>query len=74
MPSERSLLTASGFSAAAGTPSAYRPRLGGISFLHRFGSALNHHLHRHTCVTDGVFVSATDGPGRRGRISGDGGE
>jgi hypothetical protein len=33
-------------------------RLGGISFLHRFGSALNHHVHLHVCVTDGVFVPA----------------
>ena len=29
-----------------------------VSFLHRFGSALNHHVHLHTCVTDGVFVPA----------------
>ncbi|NCA11791.1 hypothetical protein EBR56_08285 [bacterium] len=36
--------------------SAARPRLGGNSFLHRFGSALNHHVHLHACVTDGVFV------------------
>jgi hypothetical protein len=33
-------------------------RTGGISFLHRFGSALNHHVHLHACVTDGVFVPA----------------
>jgi len=37
------------------------------SFLHRFGSALNHHVHLHACVTDGVFVPAaaeanTDAP------------
>jgi len=24
----------------------------------RFGSALNHHVHLHACVTDGVFVPA----------------
>jgi len=53
---ERTLITASGVTAAADTPSASRPRLGGISFLHRFGSALNHHVHLHACVTDGVFV------------------
>jgi hypothetical protein len=29
-----------------------------FSFLHRFGSALNHHVHLHACVTDGVFVPA----------------
>ncbi len=33
-----------------------RPRLGGISFLHRSGSALNHRVHLHACVADGVFV------------------
>jgi len=60
---ERTLITASGVTAAADTPSASRPRLGGISFLHRFGSALNHHVHLHACVTDGVFVPAADGPG-----------
>ena len=55
---EWSLLTASGVTAAADTPRASRPQLGSISFLHRFGSALNHHVHLHACVTDGVFVSA----------------
>ena len=55
---ERTLITASGVTAAADTPSASRPRLGGISFLHRFGSALNHHVHLHACVTDGVFRPA----------------
>jgi hypothetical protein len=57
---ERLLLAASGITAAADTPSASRPRLGGISFLHRFGSALNHHVHPHACVTDGVFRPAAD--------------
>jgi hypothetical protein len=42
---ERTLITVSGVTAAAVTPSASRPRLGGIFFLHRFGSALNHHVH-----------------------------
>ncbi|NBX30220.1 hypothetical protein EBR04_07260 [bacterium] len=60
---ERTLITASGVTAAADTPSASRPRLGGISFLHRFGSALNHHVHLHACVTDGVFVPAADDAG-----------
>ena len=55
---ERTLITASGVTAAADTPSASRPRLGAVSFLHRFGSALNHHVHLHACVTDGVFVPA----------------
>ena len=43
---------------AADMPRAARPRLGGISFLHRFGSALNHRVHLHGYVTDGVFVPA----------------
>jgi len=33
-----------------------------VSFLHRFGSALNHHVHLHVCATDGVFVPNGDGP------------
>ena len=53
---ERLLLAASGGPSDAEMPSASRPRLGGISFLHRFGSALNRHVHLHACVTDGVFV------------------
>jgi hypothetical protein len=57
------LLAASGFNPAANTPASARPRLGGISFLHRFGSALNHHVHLHACVTDGVFVPAADQAG-----------
>jgi len=60
---ERLLLAASGGAPDAETPRAPRPRLGGISFLHRFGSALNHHVHLHACVTDGVFVLAADQAG-----------
>ena len=60
---ERTLITASGATAAADTPSASRARLGGISFLHRFGSALNHHVHLHVCATDGVFMPAVAGAG-----------
>jgi hypothetical protein len=55
---ERLLLAASGFNPAANTHASARPRLGGISFLHRFGSALNHHVHLHVCATDGVFAPA----------------
>jgi hypothetical protein len=40
---ERSLCTAAGVTSDA--PASCCPRLGGISFLHRFGSALNHHVH-----------------------------
>jgi len=43
-------------------PSEARPRLGAVSFLHRFGSALNHHVHLHVRATDGVFVPTGDGP------------
>jgi len=48
---ERFLLTASGVNPAADTPRVSRRRLGGISFLHRFGSALNHRHRYH-----GVFA------------------
>lgn len=41
---------------------AAHPQLGGISFLHRFGSALNRHVHLHACATDGVLTSTADGP------------
>lgn len=30
-------------------------RLGAVSFVHRFGSALNGNIHFHCCVIDGVF-------------------
>jgi hypothetical protein len=60
---ERLLLAASGGAPDAERPGASRPRLGGVSFLHRFGSALNHHVHLHACVTDGVFVPAADHSG-----------
>jgi len=57
---QRLLLAASGGAPDAEPPRASRPPLGGISFLHRFGSALNHHVHLHACVTDGVFLPAAD--------------
>jgi len=64
---ERVLCAAAGVPPHTDAPASARPRLGGISFLHRFGSALNHHVHLHACVTDGVFVPAaaeagTDAP------------
>jgi len=58
---ERSVWAAAGLRDDADTSRAARPRLGGVSFLHRFGSALNHHVHLHACVTDGVFVPAAAG-------------
>ena len=32
-----------------------RARFGAVSFVHRFGAALNRHLHDHCCIFDGVF-------------------
>jgi len=40
-----------------------RPRLGAVSFQHRFGSALNQHVHLHACVTDEVFERSAAGGG-----------
>ena len=57
---ERLLRAAAGGTLNPATPASARPRLGGVSFLHRFGSALNHHVHLHACLTDGVFVPAAD--------------
>jgi hypothetical protein len=34
-----------------------RGRLGAVSFVQRFGSALNAHVHFHCCVIDGVFAA-----------------
>ncbi len=45
----------------ARTPTRFakRPkRLGVVSFVHRFGAALNEHPHFHCCVIDGVFEPA----------------
>ena len=56
---ERLLCAAAGGTRDADAPASALPRLGGISFLHRFGSALNYRVHVHACVTDGVFVPAT---------------
>ena len=58
---ERLLRKAAGASSDGNEPPSAQPRLGAVSFLHRFGSALNRHVHLHACVTDGVFV-ATDAP------------
>jgi hypothetical protein len=58
---ERLLCTAAGSTRNGDTPSAARPQLGAVSFLHRFGSAINRHVHLHACVTDGVFMPNGDG-------------
>jgi hypothetical protein len=43
-------------------------QLGAVSFLHRFGSSLNPHLHFHVVVLDGVFSRAEDGDHARARF------
>jgi hypothetical protein len=40
-----------------------RPRLGAVSFQHRFRSALNQDVHLYACVADGVFARCVDGGG-----------
>lgn len=35
-------------------------RFGAVSFVHRFGSALNAHLHFHGCVVDGLFSAGDE--------------
>jgi hypothetical protein len=59
---ERLLGAAAGVKSDADALPATRPRLGAVSYLHRFGSALNRHVHLHMCATDGVFTSTADGP------------
>jgi len=41
-----------------------RARLGAVSFLHRFGSALNPNVHFHCCVLDGLFDAAPASDGQ----------
>jgi hypothetical protein len=41
--------------------SCARGRLGAVSFVQRFGSALNAHVHFHCCVIDGVFAEGKEG-------------
>jgi hypothetical protein len=36
-------------------------RFGAVSFVHRFGSALNSNLHFHCCVIEGLFGTAGEG-------------
>ena len=35
-------------------------RIGAVSFIHRFGAALNPHIHFHCCVIDGTFTASTN--------------
>jgi hypothetical protein len=45
----------------ASPPAPGDAQLGAISFLHRFGSALNPHFHFHVVILDGVFSEGDDG-------------
>ncbi|MEX0669879.1 MAG: transposase, partial [Pirellulales bacterium] len=56
---ERLVRDVAGMAASPNTADNTLPRVGAISFLHRFGSALNRHVHLHVCVTDGVFQGDT---------------
>ncbi len=38
-----------------------RPKYGGVTYIHRFGSSLNTHLHYHSCMIDGLFAQTEDG-------------
>jgi hypothetical protein len=51
---ERTLLTHSETAPASA-------RMGAVSFIHRFGAALNPHTHYHCCVTDGMFSADVSG-------------
>jgi len=46
--------------AASRVPAA-NVRLGAISFVQRFGAALNEHWYFHVCVSDGQFTESVDG-------------
>jgi hypothetical protein len=45
----------------ASPPDPSNAKIGAVSFLHRFGSALNPHFHFHVVVLDGVFSEGDDG-------------
>ncbi len=36
-------------------------KYGGITYIHRFGSMLNAHLHYHSCLIDGLFARTENG-------------
>jgi hypothetical protein len=47
---------------ASKSPGApYHSRFGAVAFVHHFGSSLNHHIHSHCIVTDGVFSEGSNG-------------
>jgi hypothetical protein len=60
---ERLLCHAADLPTARDAAGQARPRLGAVSFQHRFGSAVNQHVHLHACVTDGVFKQRAAGGG-----------
>ncbi|HUF51984.1 MAG TPA: transposase [Longimicrobiales bacterium] len=45
----------------ASPPGQGGAQIGAVSFLYRFGSALNPHFHFHVVVLDGVFSESDDG-------------
>ena len=57
------LCDAAGGRRDGGVAGQAHPRLGAVSFQHRFGSSLNQHVHLHACVTDGVVKQRTPGGG-----------
>jgi hypothetical protein len=60
---ERLLRDAAGAWGDGNAPPSAQAKLGAVAFLHRFGSALNRHVHLHACVTDGVFSATAAGDG-----------
>ena len=52
--------------AGASTSTAPAARSGGVLFVHRFGAALNAHVHLHLCVLDGVVAQGRWGLEFRG--------
>ena len=52
--------------ADASTCTAPAARSGGVLFVHRFGAALNAHVHLHLCVLDGVVAQGRWGLEFRG--------
>ncbi len=52
--------------AGASTSTAKVARSGGVLFVHRFGAALNAHVHLHLCMLDGVVALGRQRLGFRG--------
>lgn len=42
------------------SPPESKIKLGGVSFIHRFGASLNVHLHFHCVVIEGLFIANSD--------------